>query len=260
MSKSTEARNICLALGALSPGRERLMEQCLSQANPNTLTLPEKENPLRSHQMKKGKRMIRNSFKSLVMTSLTGLVLAACSSVEMPEAASSNVNEPRVYLLDGANYTPAEIEKLMTQHALYFAVTPEMATEGLVYAFRTAKELTSFKQQYKPNNNGLEAQFLNSNTTIYDGTDYKEDKLKLPKGTVINDLGSLLQPDGESWDNQISSLKAADGVWTNLFDYLNLNANPPAGTNPWQWATFGDNYKNLPDYVNNDTTSIEVEQ
>jgi hypothetical protein len=78
MNERTEAYKICRDLGALSPGRERLIETYLSQANPDAPVLPTKTNPARSHC---SKRNVKNVFKSLLITGLVGSVLAACSSL-----------------------------------------------------------------------------------------------------------------------------------------------------------------------------------
>lgn len=191
--------------------------------------------------------------RSMIGTLLSLGILAACSSVPS-EPAQHASGVPQTYLLDGERYSPAAMERLAAQRTLYYVVTPEAFAQNLVYVFGKRAAADAFKRAYQPSEHTLSAQLLETKTKVYDGTNYNEDKLELNKGTVINDLRALIQPDGESWNNQISSLKAADGVWTDLYDYYNLDPNHS------RWSTHGDNYKNLPSWIINDASSLEVGQ
>lgn len=198
---------------------------------------------------------VRKTVSATLVSLIAAGALSACSGLEgAGSAEGARADGPQHYLLEGVRYTPAEMEALAAQRPLFFAVTPELAAEGAVQVFRSREELEGFKRRYRPTLADFTPQLFRSNTTVYDGTSYKEDKLELTKGTVVNDLHALTQPDGESWGNQISSIKAADGVWTDLYDFKNLD--PSAG----QWSTFGDNYKTLPSYMDNDASSLEVGQ
>ena len=96
---SDKTRSTALALGVLSPGRERMMEQQLSQETSNPLATPATGKSER--KIMKQFRNARRVVQRLVITGLVGVFLAACSSVSAPEDSVSvgDSSEPQIYLV-----------------------------------------------------------------------------------------------------------------------------------------------------------------
>jgi hypothetical protein len=252
---SDKIRSTALALGVLSPGRERTLEQQLSQATLNPLVHPTRRKSER--KIMKNFRNLRRVVQSLVTTGLAGVFLAACSSVSAPEDSVSvgDSGEPRVYLVDGVEYAAAEMEAFASGHGiLYYAVTPEAFALGQAYVFTKEADYLSFKANYKADSEqGLTAQGrcvwdfgtdTDTRTTLYKNTGYGGDSLRLNKGSWYDrdELGSF--------DQAVSSVKGACSVWTDLYDNGDFT-----GT---LWSTFGDNYRSLPSWMNNDASSVVV--
>jgi hypothetical protein len=252
---SDKFRSTALALGILSPGRERMMGQQLSQSTLNPLATPATGKSERT--IMKSFRNARRVVQSLVITGLVGVFLAACSSVSAPEDSVSggDSSEPQVYLVDGAEYSAAEMEAFASGHdTLYYAVTPEAFALGQAYVFTKEADYLSFKSSYKvKSSQGLTAQGrcvwdfgtdTDTRTTLYKNTGYGGDSLRLNKGSWYDrdELGSF--------DQAISSVKGACSVWTDLYDNGDFT-----GT---LWSTFGDNYRSLPSWMNNDASSVVV--
>jgi hypothetical protein len=252
---SDKIRSTALALGVLSPGRERMIETLLSQETLNPLATPTTGKSERKTM--KRFRTIRNVLQSLLITGLVGVFLAACSSVSTPEDSVSvgNPSEPQVYLVDGVAYSSAEMEAFASGHEnLYYAVTPEAFALGQAYVFTKEAAYLSFKANYKvESEQGLTAQGrcvwdlgtdTDTRTTLYKNTGYGGDSLRLNKGSWYDrdELGSF--------DQAISSVKGACSVWTDLYDNGDFTGNP--------WSTFGDNYRSLPSWIINDASSVVV--
>jgi hypothetical protein len=245
---SDKTRTTCLALGVLSPGRERIMEKQLSQETLNPLATPTTGKSER--KVMKNFRNVRRVLKSLVMMGLVGVFLAACSSVQTPEAIATDSSEPQVYLVDGVAHSAAEMAELASQNTeLYYVVTPEAFAKGQAYVFTKEGDYLAFKQKYTPNKEGLSAQTscwtdLDTKTSLYKNTSYGGSVLKLVKGSSYDrdDLGSF--------DQAISSVKGACNVWTDLYDNGDFTGVP--------WSTFGNNYSSLPSWINNDASSVVV--
>jgi hypothetical protein len=192
-------------------------------------------------------------YTKLIASILLSAVLAACSSVQTPEVSDSvSSSEPQVYLVDGAAYSPSEMEAFASQHEnLYYAVTPEAFAQGQAYVFTKEADYLNFKQQYTPSSEGLSAQTscwtdFDTKTSLYKNTSYGGSVLKLVKGSSYNraQLGSF--------DNAISSLKGACNVWTDLYNNGDFTGIP--------WSTFGDNYTSLPSWIINKASSVKVGQ
>lgn len=246
---SDKTRTTCLALGVLSPGRERMMENQLRQEILHPLTTPTMGKSER--KVMKNLRNVRRVIKSLVMMGLVGVFLAACSSVSTPENIGvGDSSEPQVYLVDGVAHSAAEMAELASQNTeLYYAVTPEAFAKGQAYVFTKEADYLAFRRQYTPSKEGLSAQTscwtdLDTKTSLYKNTSYGGSVLKLVKGSSYDrdDLGSF--------DQAISSVKGACNVWTDLYDNGDFT-----GTN---WSTFGNNYSSLPSWMNNDASSVIV--
>jgi hypothetical protein len=139
---------------------------------------------------------------------------------------------------------------------LFYAVTPEAFAKGQAYVFTKEADYLNFKKTYKTSTQqGLTTQGncvwnfgtdTDTRTTLYKNTSYGGDLLRLNKGSSYDraDLGSF--------DQAISSVKGACGVWTDLYDNGDFSGSA--------WSTFGDNYRNLPSWINNDASSVKVGQ
>jgi hypothetical protein len=251
-NKQTEIFKLQLALGVSSPGRERMIENLLSQATANPLAHPEMGTKKRSPLMKKVHTTTRTLVKNLFVTIFIGILLAACSGVPTPDL-KSNSEVPQVYLVDGVAHSPSQMQKLAIRNAdLYYAVTPEAFAQGQAYVFTKQADYLNFKNQYKTNvDQTLSAQTscwtdLDTKSSLYKNTSYSGSVLKLVKGSSYDrdDLGSF--------DQAISSVKGACNVWTDLYDNGDFTGIP--------WSTFGTNYSSLPSWINNDASSVKVGQ
>jgi hypothetical protein len=186
-------------------------------------------------------------YKNIIGSMVLSAVLVACSSVQTPELGNEgNWGEPEVYLVDGVAYSPREMEVFANQHlTLYYAVTPEAVEEGKVYVFTKETEYRGFKERYTPEE-GLSAQgfciSLDGNTKVYDLTGYVTDDMRwLGKGSTTTELVGL--------DDDISSIKAADCVWTDLFD---------TDGDGDIMSIHGTNYSSLPSWINNSVDKVVV--
>lgn len=191
---------------------------------------------------------------SIGISIVVGFFLAACSSVSAPQSRDvGGGNEPDVYLVDSAVYTPGEMKELASRNTqLFYVATPEAFEQGQVHVFTEKDDYLNFRRQYTANTEeSLTPQTscwtdLDTKSSLYKNTNYGSSVLKLIKGSRYDkhDLGSF--------DQAISSVKGACNVWTDLYDGWHFT-----GTS---WSTFGSNYSGLPSWINNDASSVVVGQ
>jgi hypothetical protein len=236
-----------LALGVLSPAKSTT-----HQATQNPLTTSK---GTQRSIMKKG-QTIGNVIKRLFVTVFVVGLLAACSSAPTPEVVEADPNQPQVYIVDGVEYSPSQMAALDSQGVLYYAVTPEAFAKGQAYVFSKEADYLNFKKNYiGETEKNLTAQGkcvwdlgtdTDTRTSLYKNTGYGGDYLRLNKGSSYDrdDLGSF--------DQAISSVKGACSVWTDLYDNGDFTGSA--------WSTYGDNYRSLPSWINNDASSVKVGQ
>jgi hypothetical protein len=253
MKKEQKNTRSYLALGVISPA---IADGVTSQATQNPLT-SQQGKTLRRIEMKNSYTSIGKVIKSLFMATLVAGFLAACSSTPAPQAVEGDSSQPQVYIVDGVAYSPSEMAALDGQGlTLYYVVTPEAFAQGRAYVFTKEADHLSFKKNYKTQTEqGLTAQGkcvwdlgtdTDTRTTLYKNTGYGGDLLRLNKGSSY-DRAAL-----GSFDQTISSVKGACSVWTDLYDNGDFTGSA--------WSTFGDNYRSLPSWINNDASSVKVGQ
>lgn len=124
--------------------------------------------------------------------------------------------DPYTYVLDGQPTSAESLQNLSHQgtHLTYFV--PSNWDGKTLQVFSTETGVKAFQQR----DQHIQAQgfciSLRTKSTFYDGENYVGRTLVVPKNTTYQDLSTIGTP--TSWDNDISSVKGADCVYTYLYD------------------------------------------
>lgn len=138
------------------------------------------------------------------------------------------------YVLDGSPTTAEALERLSAGGTHLIYVAPVAENPQTMQVFSGDAGFAVFKQEHdrKVNAQGLYVS-LRTKTTFYDGENYTGASLVANKDTKINDLNTLSHG-SVSWNNDISSVKGADCVYTYLWSGTNLTGGVvaiPPGSN-----------------------------
>ncbi len=200
--------------------------------------------------------------KKLITIGLIGLclmVLAACGRTELAQGKEPAVDADGYrYILNGVASSAAEVTQLSEQGVRLFYFVEGDEPHYTAYVYTNEADFENHSQQAQV----LDAQAfcisLQTVTTVYDHTSYSGtgDRWEMVKGVSYPNLGLFPQnfPDapGDTWINDISSIKMADCVYTTLYEDQNYSLSGNV------FKAKGNNYSTMPAGFNNTVSSIIV--
>jgi hypothetical protein len=184
------------------------------------------------------------------------LILAACGQTDLAQANEPVATDSYRYVLDGATSSAADVTALSEAGVTLFYFVEWGEPLATAYVFTNQADFVAHDQKtqtFQPESLCISTRTV---TTVYDHTSYGGDEWDMVKGVSYPDLGLFLQnfPDspGETWLNDISSIKMADCVYTTLYEDPNYSL---AGN---VFKAKGNNYSTMPAGFNNTVSSIKV--
>lgn len=163
---------------------------------------------------------------------LIGASLAACgNTTPLAQTAEPTAANPYNYVLDGQPVSLESLERLSAQGVPlnYFVPTNWDGTTMQVYSTEAGLKAAQAQQDQKLKVQGW-CVSLRTKSQFFDGENYTGADFKVAKGITYADLTSVII-NGRYWDEDISSVKAADCTYTYLYDWVNPNITISPGQN-----------------------------
>jgi hypothetical protein len=147
-------------------------------------------------------------------------VMASCGGLPQAPQSESVVLDSARYTIDGQVVSADAVRQLEARHGALFMLATATDSGATWAVFTGAAELESAKNALATPQGICVGR---SRTTVWEQEGYAGSSLEIAKGQSFGDLGTLFQPDGEDWDNDIEAYKAACNAYTYFYTGTNFS-------------------------------------